>query len=96
MRIEDVLNAFDENYGSPADTVRSFPSQSHFDQQLEVTNDFEGSRKPLVLRVLFDPCARVPRVGGGWDKGFVLGIRLHDPVEQRVMVETDRVQQRRH
>ena len=96
VRIEDLLDAFDENYSSPTDPVRSLPSQAHFDQQLEVTNDFEGSCKPLVPCVLFDPCARVPRVVGGWDKGLVLDIRLHDPVEQRVMVQTDRVQQRRH
>jgi hypothetical protein len=31
-----------------------------------------------------------------WDKRFVLGIRLHDPVEQGVMVQTGRVQQRSH
>lgn len=47
-KIEDLLDAFDENHGSPTDTVRSLPSQAHFDQQLEVTNDLEGSCKPFV------------------------------------------------
>ena len=35
-------------------------------------------------------------MGGRRDKGLVLGIRLHDPVEERVMVQADRVQQRSH
>jgi len=96
MRIEDVLDAFDKNHDSPTGPIGSFPSQTHFYQQLEVTKDFEGSCKPLVLRVLFGPRAGVPRVRGRWDKGLALGVRLHDPVEQRVMVQTGRVQQRSH
>lgn len=96
MRIEDVLDALDESYDPPTGPVGSFPSQAHFDQQLEVTKDFEGSCKPLVLRVLFGPCAGISRVGRRWDKGLVLWIRLHDLVEERVMVQTGRVQQRSH
>ena len=96
MKTKDVLYAFDENHDPPTDFIRSFPLQTHFDQRFEVPKDSEDSCKPLVLRVLFDPCARVPRVGSGWDEGFVFGIRLYDPVEQRVMVQTDRVQQRSH
>jgi len=86
MRTEDILDAFDKNHDSPTGPVGSFPSQAHFDQQLDVTKDFESSCEPLVPRVLFGPRAGVPRVGGRWDKGFVLGVRLHDPVEQHVMV----------
>jgi len=96
MITQDVLDTFDKNHNSPAGPVGSFPSQAHLDQQLEVAEDFEGSREPLVPQVLFGPCAGVPGVGGGWDKGFVLGIRLHGPVEQRVMVQAGRVQQRSH
>lgn len=35
-------------------------------------------------------------MGGRWDKRSVLGVRLHDPVEQCVMVQAGRVQQRSH
>ena len=93
---EDVLDAFDKGHHSPTGPVGSFPSQPHFDQQLEVTEDFERSCKPLVPQVLFGPCAGISRVGRRWDKRLVLGIRLHDLVEQGVMVEAGRVQQRGH
>jgi hypothetical protein len=96
IKTEDVLDAFYESHNPPTGPVRSFPSQAHFDQQLEVTKDFEGSCEPLVPRVLFGPRAGISRVGRRWDKGFVFWIRLHDLVEQCVVIQTGRVQQCRH
>lgn len=55
LEAKNVLEAFEKNHNSPTGPVGSFPSQTHFDQQLEVTEDFKGSRKPLVFRVLFGP-----------------------------------------
>ena len=96
IKAKNILEAFDKNHDSPPGPIGSFPPQAHFDQQLEVAKDFESSCKPIVSRVLLSPCAGISRVRRRWDQGFVLGIRLHDSVQQSVMVQAGRVQQRSH
>ena len=83
----DVLDCLEENNASPACLVRNRPPQAHLDQQLNILDYFQKARSPFVQFVLLAPASRVARVTRGGQHWLILGVCLHDPCQQRIVVE---------
>ncbi len=81
-----VLYGLENDYPPPTGVSRHLATQAYLDKQLREADELERTGSPFVPRVLIAPRSSVSRMRRGGDQWLVLGIRLRDFREERIMV----------
>lgn len=91
--VSSALDNFEYHNTTPSRLIRGRPPQAHLNEQLDELDQLQYACGPLVAAVLLAPG---PRIASMWRRGYqrlMLRIRLHNPRQQRIMIETGHIEQ---